>query len=84
MKIESRGRNYILRSRNKNSLLTNNNFYEDMAQANTTVPVEDIQAAIENREVIQTKIHKGDDIRYVHFAPMDIIVSGGRLCAALS
>lgn len=69
--IDNNG-NYILRSRNKNSLLTNNNFYEDMAQANTTVPVEDIQAAIENREVIQTQIHKGDDIRYVHFAPMDI------------
>lgn len=69
--IDSKG-NYIMHSKNKNSIVDRNNFFDGLTKIHTTVPVEEIQASLENGEDILTQVHKEKDIRYVYIAPLEV------------
>lgn len=64
--------NYIVRSRNKNTILEGSNLYEGLRKVNSRITPEDVNAAVRLGESIMTRINREDDVRYAYFAPMDI------------
>ena len=63
---------YVARSTNRNSIMEGDNLYEGLAKLSPTVSVEEVRAEVNRKETALTQVHKGNDERYVYFAPMDI------------
>lgn len=69
--IDNKG-NFIIRSRNQNSILIEDNLYGEFEKYNTTVPVAEIKAALAEKQAIMTQIERDGAVRYVYFAPMEL------------
>lgn len=70
--IIDRNGNYIVRSQNANSIIRGENFFVGIKELNPTVAVKKIKESVNGKEAILTRVCRGDDVRYVYFAPMDI------------
>lgn len=68
--IDNQG-NFVVRSKNKNTIVNSMNIYEDLEELHTTVPIEKIKKSLKENKVVLTKVHKKEDIRYIYFAPME-------------
>ncbi len=69
--IDNKG-NFIIRSRNRNSILQENNLYDEFEKIDTTVSVDEIKSALAEDRTIMTQIRRDDDVRYVYFSPMEL------------
>lgn len=69
--IDQKG-NYIVRTTNKNSILEGSNLYAGLDELHSTVSIQEIKEKVKKQEVVLTRVHRGDDERYVYFAPMKV------------
>ena len=69
--IDNKG-NFIIRSRNQNSILREDNLYDEFEKNNTTVPVAEIKSALAEKKAVMTQIERDGAVRYAYFAPMEL------------
>lgn len=69
--IDNQG-NYIVRSKNNNTILDGYNFYDDIEKVNSSIPVDEMKKSLNGKKPLLTTMQKGSDVRYVYMAPIEI------------
>ncbi|MBS6195102.1 MAG: GGDEF domain-containing protein [Clostridiales bacterium] len=69
--VDAQG-NYIVRSKNKGSMMEGTNLYDGLAKVNPSVPIDEIKSRVKEKDAVQCTIRVGQNVRYVYLAPMKI------------
>lgn len=70
--IIDREGNFVSKAKNAKSVIKKNNIFDEIAAMQSDVSVERVRQAVAGQETVFTSLRRGDQQRYVYFAPMNI------------